>query len=202
MCLHWRHGLCFFLSLVSHSCWHEILFFRSRRCQNLHKTAFLQILHERQSGRHKEKEKDKMNNSLRAASYLVSLHLLCFSPLQWLTQDFKHETFRDQWIPLITQYLKFCITFRKCTLFVCFSTRKKDGLYPRFASYCEYHISSLHIIFEVERGRHEAHVYLPLLHGNIQDNKHMIDWTLMPCLHETRLREVNVTHNRKRNAVQ
>ena len=25
---------------------------------------------------------------------------LIFSPLQWLTRDFKHGTFRDQWIPL------------------------------------------------------------------------------------------------------
>ena len=34
------------------------------------------------------------------AHRIVFLHLLCFSPLQWLTRDFKYETFRDQWIPL------------------------------------------------------------------------------------------------------
>ena len=31
---------------------------------------------------------------------VVSLRLLCFSLLQWLTRVFKYETFRDQWIPL------------------------------------------------------------------------------------------------------
>ena len=32
-------------------------------------------------------------------AHIASLHLLCFSSLQWLTQDFKYETFHDQWIP-------------------------------------------------------------------------------------------------------
>ena len=92
------------------------------------------------------------------------LQLLYFSPLQWLTRDFKYETFREQWIPLnsILSIWSFnertrskkitsqkrksptttgrgltrstllqarvydCITFRNCTLFLCFSTREKE----------------------------------------------------------------------------
>ena len=38
----------------------------------------------------------------------------------------------------------------KCTLFLCFGTREKDGLYSCFANYCEYLISSLHISHELE----------------------------------------------------
>ena len=34
------------------------------------------------------------------ATSCMSLPLLCFSRLQWLTRDFKHETFGDHWIPL------------------------------------------------------------------------------------------------------
>ena len=41
------------------------------------------------------------NKTIARARHVVSLTLLCFSPLQWLIRrDFKYETFRDLWIPL------------------------------------------------------------------------------------------------------
>ena len=39
-------------------------------------------------------------SSSRAYGLIVISIVLCFSSLQWLTRDFKYETFRDQWIPL------------------------------------------------------------------------------------------------------
>ena len=41
------------------------------------------------------------------APRILSLHLLWFSPLQWQTWDFKHETFRNQWIPLLNSIWSF-----------------------------------------------------------------------------------------------
>ena len=40
------------------------------------------------------------NKSMVRAGAASCLYLLCFSLLQWLTRDFKYETFRDQWNPL------------------------------------------------------------------------------------------------------
>ena len=87
------------------------------------------------------------------ARRVVSLHHLCFSPLQRLTREFKYETFPGQWVPLNReqgqrrqQGQRRLPTQDWLDLFVCFSTREKRmvvTLYPRFVSYCEYRISSL-----------------------------------------------------------
>ena len=43
------------------------------------------------------------------AHWVVYLHLLCFSPLQWLTRAFKYETFHFQWIPFcLVEVSLFC----------------------------------------------------------------------------------------------
>ena len=40
------------------------------------------------------------NKTMARVCHVVSLHLLSIFSLQWLTRDFKYETFHDQWIPL------------------------------------------------------------------------------------------------------
>ena len=88
----------------------------------------------------------KQDNGARAPRRVS--HLLCFSPLQWLTREFKHKTFSDlnsvfevstreqdqrrlqtrkKWTRPDTIHINCnCIAFRKYTLFLYLIAREKE----------------------------------------------------------------------------